>query len=111
MIIWTGWGILIGIIGIGCLVTTQLAVNAAMHDPRFYQTHGWPKLVGLLIAAAVSWPIGRAMNQGEEQEVVDPESGKPVIVRSGGGGHSLFFIPVQYWWIVFAILGVVFAFA
>ena len=28
----------------------------------------------------------------------------------GGGGHTLFFVPVQYWWVVFLILGVVFAF-
>jgi hypothetical protein len=47
------------------------------------------------------------MNQSEEQ--LDPESGKPVVVPSEGG-HSLFFIPVEYWWIVFAVLGVVAAF-
>jgi hypothetical protein len=109
MVIWTGWGILIGVVGFACLILTQLGVNAAMHDDQFYQSHGWPKLVGLWIAAAVSWPIGRAMNRGEERQLLDPESGQPVVVRSGGG-HALFFVPVQYWWVIYLILGVVFAF-
>lgn len=91
MIIWTGWGILVGLIGVACLALTQLAVDAAMHDDQFYQTHGWPKLLALWIAAAVNAPIGWAMNRK-------------------GGQHSLFFIPTQYWWSVFLLLGVLFLF-
>jgi hypothetical protein len=109
MIIWSGWGILVGIAGVACLVVTELFVNTAMHNDQFYQTHGWPKMLGLWIAAAVSWPIGRAMNQGDQRWLVDPETGERVVVRTGGG-HSLFFIPVRYWWIVFAVLGVVMTF-
>lgn len=97
MIIWTGYGIFVGVAGFACLCLTQLAVNGIMGDDHFYQSHGWPKLVGLWIAAAVSWPIGREMNRGRPYHV----ESKP---------HSLFFIPVQYWWAVFLVLGVVFAF-
>jgi hypothetical protein len=106
MIIWSGLGILIGLVTFACLWVTQLGVNAAMQDQRFYQDHGWPKLLGLWIAAAVSWPIGRAMNRGTEQQVVDPETGRTVIIRTVGG-HSLFFVPVQHWWVACLLLGVV----
>src|SRR5947209_18494108 len=108
MIFWTGWGILIGIAGVACLALTQLAVNAAMHDSRYYTAHRWPKLLALWLAAAVSWPLGRAMNRGEPREYFDPHTGQTVR-NYEAGGHSLFFIPVQHFWIAFLILGVVFA--
>ena len=108
MIVWRGWGIVVGLVGFACLILTQLGVNAAMQDGRFYQDHGWPKLLGLWVAAAVSWPVGRAMSRGTGRQLAGPASGRPAAVRSGGG-HSLFFVPVQYWWAVFLVLGVVFA--
>jgi hypothetical protein len=109
MIVWSGWGIVFGLLGFACLALTQAGVNAAMQDWRFYQNHGWPKLLGFWIAAGVSWPLGRAMNRSTEHQLIDPQSGQPVVVRSGGG-HSLFFVPVQNWWVVFLLLGVIFAF-
>lgn len=108
MIIWSGWGIVVGLVGVACLVVTQLAVNAGMQSDQYYQNHRWPRLVALWVAAAVIWPIGRAMNRASERHLIDPETGQPVVVRSGGG-HSLFFVPVQYWWVVFLVLGVIFA--
>ncbi len=109
MIIWSGWGILIGVIAVACLVLTQSVVNTCMNDDHFYQTHGWPKLAALWAAAALSWPVGRLMNRGEVHRFEDPHTGQLVSVRTGGGGHSLFFIPAQYWWAIFLVLGVVFA--
>lgn len=91
MIIWSGWGIVIGLIGVACLVATNFAVNAAMGDDHYYQANGWPKLLALWLAALVSAPLGWAMNRE-------------------GARHSLFFIPVQYWWIVYLLLGIVFFF-
>jgi hypothetical protein len=110
MIIWSGWGIMVGLVAFAIVMLTQLCVNAVMQDDHFYQTNGWPKLLGLWIAAAVSWPMGHVMNRGEERWIYDPETSEPVLVREGGNEHTLFFIPVQYWWIVLAVLGVVFAF-
>jgi hypothetical protein len=115
MIIWRGCGIIIGIIGVMCLVFTSVGVNAVMRDPHFYQEHGWPKLIALWLAAALSWWTGQMMSHDEEPQPADPKSGQllvqqPIVVRSEGE-DSFFFIPVRYWWIVFLILGVVFAFS
>jgi hypothetical protein len=110
MIIWSGWGFLVAIVGIGCLVLTELGVEAAMNDDKFYQNNGWPKLVAFLVAAVIAWPLGRALNRGQsERELIDPNTGERVVMKSGGG-HSLFFIPVEYWALVFMVLGIVFLF-
>jgi hypothetical protein len=110
IVIWSGWGFLAGVVGFACLVVTQVALDAALHDERFYASHGWARLLSFWLAAGVMWPIGRALNRRTEHELLDPRSGRRVVVRSGGG-HSLFFVPVQYWWVIYLILGVICAVA
>ncbi len=105
MVIWSGGGIIIGLVAVACILITKPCVNDMTADHQFFETHGWPKMLALWAASAISWPIGRAMNQGKERIVIDPETRQPMVVRSGGD-HSLFFIPVQYWWLIFACLGV-----
>jgi hypothetical protein len=109
MIIWTGGGFLVAVIGIGCLVFTNLAVNAAMKDDQFYQQHGWPKLLACLVAALIVWPVGRVLNRKGMRELLDTETGERFAVQTGGG-HTLFFIPMEYWAVIFVGLGVVFLF-
>ena len=94
MVIWTRWGIVVGLLGFACLILTQLGVNAAMQDRRFYQDHGWPKMLGLWIVAATSWPLGRYMNRDTERHLVDPASGRPhvgflefIAPRAAGAGE------------------------
>lgn len=100
MIIWSGRGIVIFVIGFACVFLTGLGFNAIMQDNRFYQNHWWARLLGFWIAAAISWPVGRAMNRGTDHLMIDPKSGQ------SEGEHSLFYIPVQDWWVVFLGLGV-----
>jgi hypothetical protein len=110
MIIWTGWGFIVAVIAIGCLVIAAVVVNAAMADDQYYQNNGWPKLVALFAAAAIAWPVGRALNRkGPERELIDTATGERVVFQSGGG-HTFFFIPVEYWSAIFVVLGVVFLF-
>jgi hypothetical protein len=91
MIIWSGFGFLAAVIWFGSLLLTQKVVNDAMGDPRFYTAHGWPKLLGFWIAAAICGPLGLWLNRDGQQ-------------------HTMFFIPVQYWSPIFAVLGIVFLF-
>jgi drug/metabolite transporter (DMT)-like permease len=109
MIIWNGWGILIGILGVACLYFTNLIVNTQMHDEQYYTAHGWPKLLALWLAAAISWPVGVLMNKKRARTVQDPVTGRAEVLQSGGE-HSLFFVPVEYFWLVYLVLGVVFFF-
>jgi hypothetical protein len=45
-------------------------------------------LIGGLASAAILWPLGRWMNKGEI-----------------GGGHTMFFIPLEYWGFIWAAIG------
>jgi hypothetical protein len=111
MIIWSGWGFLAAVIGFGCVLLSEFGVEAAMNDDQYYQNNGWPKLVALLVAAVIVWPIGRTLNRPRpEREITLPNTGERVVVQSGGG-HSLFFIPMQYWAPLFVVLGIVGLFA
>lgn len=61
-------------------------------------------LVGGLASAAVLWPLGRRMNAGETRTVVDPRGGQFVEAQPGGG-HTMFFIPLEYWGFIWTAIG------
>lgn len=110
MIVWNGFGIVV--IGIFAIVFfgTQFIINAIFNDPVYFSANSWPKLVALWLTATILWPLGRWMNgKKSSQTVTDPATGQPIRVQaaSGGGGHSLFFIPVEYWAIISAVGGVI----
>lgn len=110
MIIWSGWGFLVAVIGFGCLFVTQRIVNSAMQDDRYYQTNGWPKLLALVVAALIIWPVGRAFNRKRlAKEPVNANTDERPVLTSGGG-HSFFFIPMEYWAAIFLVLGGIFLF-
>ena len=92
MIIWSGWGILVLVIGFASFLLTQVGVDSMMQDDQYYRTHGWPKLVGFVVAAVLTWLLGHTLN------------------RTRPGRDSLFFIPVQFWAVIFLVLGIVFLF-
>ncbi len=84
MLIWKGAGLLVLAIGLGTLVVTQLILG-----PLYQQ--GWAKIVGLGIAGAICWFLGKRLNRH-------------------ASNHHLFFIPMEYWGIVLPVLGVALSF-
>ena len=90
MIIWRGKGILIALIAFGCLYGSEYLTRAWSGNERYYQTHGWPILVGFLIAAALVYLMRLWLAAEHTQEA------------------SLFFVPARFWPGVLAGLGVVF---
>jgi hypothetical protein len=109
MIIWTRWGILVILIAAVCFVSMELLVREIFQDHKYYQEHGWPKALASWLSAAILWPLGLRMNRTEIRQMVDFQTGQVVNLESGGG-HDLFFIPMQYWGVIFAVLGPVLLF-
>ena len=107
MIVWSGFGFLISMIGFGCLIITEMSTRAFFNDPTYYQTHGWPKLVGFWIAAVLVYLLARTLDRQPGRVVIDKETGKEIILKKR---HSLFFTPARYWPYIFAGLGLVFLF-
>ena len=105
--IWSGLGCLVAVITFGCLLATEYLVEAAFQDDDYYQAHGWPKLVGFLVAAGITWVLGQHLRGRQGRVLIDPETGARVIV---GRNHTFFFIPVEYWPPILLVLGMVFSF-
>lgn len=106
MIIWSGFGFLVAVIGFAALIFTELASEKITGNNQFYQQHGWVILIGMLVAAALTYGLHRLLLLQKGRAVIDKETGQEIILRAN---HSLFFIPVKWWSVVFAALGVVFA--
>jgi hypothetical protein len=92
MIIWSGLGFLVALIGGGCLVAIDALTRTLYGDKEFFAAHGWPKLLAFAVAAVITWFLGRFLH------------------RNPGKRHSLFFIPMEYWGPIFVVAGVVFMF-
>ena len=107
MIIWQGFGFLVAVVGIASLVLTEYAVREITKNEVYYQTHGWPKLVGLWLAAIATFLIARYFDSRPGKVVIEKDTGREIVLRQS---HSLFFVPMKYWAYVFLVLGVVFLF-
>lgn len=107
MIIWDGLGFLVAVITFGCLLAMELIVESAFHDDRYYQGHGWPKLLGFVVAAALVGVLGLLLRRRQGRVLIDPQTGGEVIV---GRHHTLFFIPVEYWAPILVATGLGFPF-
>lgn len=105
MIIWSGFGFLVAVIGFGSLVLAEAMTEGFFHDQTYYQTHAWPKLVACWFAAALVYGVGRWLDRQPGRAMIDKATGQEVVLRKK---HALFFIPVRYWPYIFLGLGVVF---
>lgn len=106
MIIWRGLGILVAVICFAALILTEKVSENITGDDQFYQQHGWVVLIGLLVAATLTYGLHRLLRLQKGRVVIDKETGEEIVLSPK---HSLFFIPVQLWPAVFVILGLVFA--
>jgi hypothetical protein len=111
-IVWRGGGCLVAVILLVCLFLTQFVVNLALQDPRFYTTHGWPKLVALWVAAVLVWLYNKKMFTPEELNIptLTRMEGQPKEKEFLAAQHSLFFINVKYWPPLLFVLGIVLLF-
>lgn len=107
MIIWNGLGFLVVIIFIAAVLFTEFAVEILTGNDQFYQENAWVMLIGMLIAAASTYCLHRLLLLKKGRVVVDKETGQEIVLRSR---HSLFFIDVKWWPVLFVALGIVFLF-
>jgi hypothetical protein len=107
MIVWRGRGIVVAVIAFGCLIFVEIATRLRFRDQRYYQTHGWPKLVGFWMAASLVFAFRSWLGDMQGRTLIDKETGQEVNMISKS---SLFLIPVRFWPVILIALGVVFFF-
>lgn len=106
MIIWRGKGIVVALIAFGCLVLSEIVSRSAFGDEKYYQGHGWPKLIGFWVAAGLVYAF-RSWFEGAKRTVVDEKTAKEIMLSSE---NALFFVPVRFWPPILLGLGVIFFF-
>jgi hypothetical protein len=104
LLIWRGLGpiaLVIGAVGIFAAVVVGELLKVGIA--------GEGVLAGLAMIPAgyAIWRLGKRWN-GPGRELVDPATGERVVLKQG---HSMFFIPLEWWGPIFAVLGVFFAIA
>ena len=102
MIIWKGWGILALIIAIVCSVLMQFACDA-LFGSGYYRNSSWAMPLAFLLASGIIFFVGTKLNNKLGRVVIDKETNQEYELKST---HSLFWIPLQYWSAVTALLAV-----
>jgi hypothetical protein len=105
LLVWRGRGILIFLITFCCLFAMDLITRFTFHDPKYYELHGWPKLAGFWIAAALVYALRPWLATGRMHGLFDKDTERDVSVAG-----TLFYIPVYYWPMMLLALGLLFYF-
>lgn len=73
-----------------------------LQDVKFAKQIGY--FIGCIVGAAILFPLGRWLNRTETRVLTDPQP-RDLIDLATGGGHTLFFIPLEYWSFVWVVIG------
>lgn len=106
MIVWQGFGIITLIIPVIILVIGQASFDAAMGE-GFYTSHPWTIALCALLSAAAIWFVGDRLNNAPGKILIDPETGEQVELKAK---HSLFWIPMQWFAVPVAAIGILLAY-
>jgi hypothetical protein len=106
MILWSGLGFLVPLIVFAVSLVAELSVESSLHDENYYQSHAWPLAMALIGSAVLTWVLGTYLNRQPGRTVIDKETGREEVLGDVNR-HRLFFIPMQYWGPVLAVLAVV----
>jgi hypothetical protein len=107
ILVWQRLGCLAFLVPVVVIVLCNTLIPmAAGNDPETAAgVKKWSAVAGCFLAGVGLWPLGAWMNRKTRTVEADPISGDPVVVEDGGG-HTLFWIPVQYWsiaWVAFGL--------
>lgn len=107
MIIWSGLGFLVAILGFGSLILTEYLSEIITKNDQFYQENDWVKMTGMVLAAALTLGLHKLLNLQKAKRVIDTETGEEIVLRKN---HSFFFIPVKWWPAAFLVIGTILMF-
>lgn len=104
LLFWSGFGFLVPLVAFAAVLLTEVGVEAAFHDSQYYQTHGWPLGLGLILAAAALYALGERLGRSASRVFLDEATGERVELRRR---HTFFFVPMKVWAVVLLVLGCV----
>ena len=96
MVVWSGKGILSVLVLIASFFLFVKLMPTEYGDYAF--------VLAFFITSIFSWFMGKKWNEGEARTVVDKATGREILLKPN---HSLFWIKLQYWGIIFAGFGLI----
>jgi hypothetical protein len=104
MLVWQGLGAYGFVIPFFLLVGAQLVASALLGDDGAVQYGDWVTGLTLLLSAVLVHFIAMRLAARPGREVIDKATGEEITLRER---HTLFFVPLRYWAILYAVLGAV----
>ena len=101
MIIWKGWGFLVVVFVFGASLAMEWITESMTGDDTFYQEKAWPLALAFVVAAGLTWVVGKRLQARGARTVIDEATGQRLTI---GGSHTLFFVPMHYWAVVLIAL-------
>ncbi|NLR93847.1 hypothetical protein [Flammeovirga agarivorans] len=95
ILVWSGRG------GLSVLVLLVSIFGLVQIVPRDFASYAF--IVSLFVTAVFSWVMGKKWN-GKTQILMNKSTGQDILLKPN---HSLFWIKMQYWGIIFGILGLI----
>ena len=99
-VIWEGHGYLAALIPI-IIFFLYLVIETVFTGSEDLSSLG--VIFCLALSSYLLWIIGKRLNRNNNRRLIDPETNEEVILKSN---HSLFFIKLQYWGVIFGIASV-----
>ncbi len=97
LLIWKGLGILVPLLAFVELMLVMAVPNSI--NPTLGLLL---KFVIVLAGTFALWHLGRSLNNRPGKVLIDPETNEPVMLRAPR--HDFFWIPIEYWAFIVAIL-------
>lgn len=105
MIIWSGLGFFIAVIGMGSFMLAEYTSELITKNDEFYQQNPWVALLGSILAACLAFGLHKLLSLQKGRRVIDADTGEEIVL---GKNHSFFFVPVKWWPIAFILIGAIF---
>jgi uncharacterized membrane protein len=103
-LVWSGFGFLVFVFTFGLSLASNLIANSVTGSEAYWNVHKWPLAVSLFLSAALCWFVGRFFRKHKAQVLIDPKTGREVVVRKS---HTFFFIPMMWWGPLLLVFGVI----
>lgn len=99
MVVWTGRGIFgILVFAFSFMIWTELY-------PKGTEDSG--VLIASILAGIFCWFLGNKWNNVEPKIVIDEKTGEKIAIKEN---HSIFWIKMQYWGVIFLLLALYYAY-
>jgi hypothetical protein len=103
-ILWSGKGFLVAVLTFGFSLIANLITNSVTGSKLYWDNHKWPFAISLFLSAEACWFVGRFFHNKKARLLIDPKTGKEVVLRES---HTCFFIPIIWWTPILAVFGLI----